>query len=85
MNQHTGLVWSGPPPRSKVGNFVAALKERPGEWAEYPHPLKFASASSGYQRRYPNTEWTARLQPDGTYKAWARWVGMEKFTEDGRP
>lgn len=75
------IVWSKPPIRKsrKVKAFVEILKTRPGEWAEYPYPVNRAAFGAACKRRYPDSEWTVREQPDGKFKAWARWIGMESF------
>lgn len=63
--------------------FVAALKERPGVWARYPHSLQPNTAyASRYINRdtFPGTEWAVR-EVDGETVLYGRWVGDDILPE----
>lgn len=77
------MVWREPPerksaggPHGRLGRFVAALRERPGEWALYPHFAGHRVAVTFNRKQYPGTEWTSRSRGDGTYELYGRWVGV---------
>lgn len=76
-----GIVWGDPPLSSKGRNhgetkkFVGALKNRPGEWAKYPHTVKSPSTATHNRRRFPGTDWTTRGRPDGQFDVYGRYVG----------
>ena len=74
------IIWQTPPVRTGRGRapgaaaaFVAALKERPGEWAIYPNSDNSAMATT-LKRRY-GVETTVRKQPDGKFNIYVRWNG----------
>lgn len=79
-DEPAGLVqWIDPPgsARGRGGNkwgaIVAELRSRPGHWALVETGVK--GPPTGMARRYPNTTWTSRSQPDGTFKVWGKWTG----------
>jgi hypothetical protein len=55
--------------------FVAALKARPNRWAIYTEGSKNAVIVSMAKKKFPDTEWTSRKQPDGTFTIYARYIG----------
>lgn len=63
------------PERGKVADFVREIAWRKGEWAVYRSGLNSNSASayvSIYRKKFPHTEWVARLDHDGLYTVFVR-------------
>lgn len=60
--------------------FVAALRERPGQWAKFPRTYKAASARSRFTKQYPDTEWTVRKTVGGDGKPTNVLYGRAKVT-----
>ncbi len=82
------IVWSDPPSRHAVpyAPFWKALRERPGQWAEYPGSAielrKQFVLLDGYSiyvkaKRHPDIEVTTRWI-DGERKAWCRFVPEDR-------
>lgn len=75
------IVWEEPPKSGrgvpKVARFIEALQSRPGVWALYPTTFKNASSPCSLRAdlKRAGCEATARTQPDGTARLYARWVG----------
>ena len=72
--------FTDPPPKGqrpggRMARFVAALSERPDEWAQYP----IATTAGGLQyakQAYPSCEWTTRKRQDGKLDMYARYIGV---------
>lgn len=75
------MTWKNPPPAqrgrgaTKLRVFVAALKERPNEWALYRTDAPNAATVSANTSRYAGTEWTSRKQPNGKFHIYGRYIG----------
>lgn len=74
------IEWEDPPPTlkrrgaGKTERFVRALQRRPGKWAVYSRTS--ATFTIGhYRNRYPGTDWTSRVNPDGTHTIYGVWLG----------
>lgn len=56
----------------RAQRFVEELRQTPGDWKKYPHPINaIAAAISKNRHRYPGTEWA--VDTDG--ELCARWIG----------
>lgn len=73
------IEWCDPPEapkwsnRNRVQEFVNILRQRPGQWAKYPHPISASTTRQHARRhpaRYPGTEWVSRRG-----ELYGRWVG----------
>lgn len=76
------MVWKEPPPAkrgrgrsTRLAAFVAALKERPNEWAVYRTDATNASPVTQFGKKFKGTEWTSRKQPNGLFHIYARYIG----------
>lgn len=72
------LTWETPPPvaRSSVdyGGIAATLRERPGQWAKIDDGLEYLDMNRMYHSfRAVGVQTSRRVQPDGTYRMYARW------------
>lgn len=78
------IEWEEPPPikrdrrvPGKTQRFIAALRERPGEWAVYRRD--HSTAPAGKYSKYPDVQWSVRKNDTDppTWTLYARWVGKE--------
>jgi hypothetical protein len=90
MSETEILFVDAPPPQQRRGRpspitpWLAALREHPGRWAEYPQSiLNYAAATNikrgkGYGVKPGEFETTARRTEDGkAFRLFARYVGGE--------
>jgi hypothetical protein len=86
--QQTKIKWATPPAKRtgtrsggrKLGataRFVEVLKTRPNKWAIYKSNANNAVTVSTAKKAYPQTEWTSRKNPDGTFTLYARFIGKQ--------
>jgi hypothetical protein len=77
------LIWEEPPapakPMSKLAPLLAAVRERPGEWARLPKVYSkhgtAASRASSLRKKNPGFEFLARRLPDSEDTSiWVRYV-----------
>lgn len=72
------IQWETPPERGgtagrgKSQRFVAQLKERPGEWAIYPHPVAYPTQAGAHLRKF-GCETAVRTGNDGVVRLYVRW------------
>lgn len=80
------IEWETPPNNDRGGRyanktqrFVAALKERPGEWAVYSRTYKAGTSQSLRKACGPGVEFTVRRNPDYAdtrlHTVYGRWIG----------
>lgn len=65
-----------------TGEVLAALRERPGQWACIKHAHAASSSAASFRRRHPNYETTTRVvgkQDNGRplFDLYARYIGDE--------
>ncbi len=92
MSETPEIVFADPPPTKKgpgsrgqspLGLWLAALRDHPGRWAEFPQPMSSTVATQIKQGkrcgvRPGEFEVTRRSTGDGkTYRLFARYVGGE--------
>lgn len=81
----TKVKWSNPPKKrlggakpigsGKTQKFVAVLKTRPNKWAIYRENCNNGVMVTANKKAFPNTEWTSRKNPDGTFTIYGRYIG----------
>lgn len=85
--QKEKIKWATPPAKrtahtsnrrlGAIARFVEVLKTRPNKWAIYKTDSSNAVTVSTAKKAYPQTEWTSRKNPDGTFTLYARFVGTK--------
>lgn len=78
----TEWKWGDPPTTHKgmnrrVQNFVAALKERPGKWAQYRPGHPHSATTGQYLKKAYGLEVTTRRRPDLKFDIYARYMEEE--------
>lgn len=84
----TKIKWASPPAKrtpvgkakgaqGKTQRFVAALKKRPNQWAIYKEKCSNGVIVSSAKKTFPETEWTARKDENGTFTIYARYIGTK--------
>ena len=74
--------WGDPPPDKRrntpTAEFVEALKQRPGQWAQYRPGHPHSSGTPQWLRRQHGVQVTTRSRGDDRLDVWARWNPKEE-------
>lgn len=72
------VVNRGGRPKGLRGHFVDALRANPGRWAQYPGKAGPKTAGNIKMVDPNHIAAVSRKQPDGSYIAYACWIGGDK-------